>query len=192
MSKEFFSFPETNSLFNQQEEISQRVGVSRARVFETFLHVSVCALGHPLMEDEYLQAIEKYKAGPPGKRGVDMLAQMFANLVHIMTETDHDHLGDLFEGSISYGENGLFFTPESICNLMARMTMPLEKKDLEGRRTVADECCGSGRMLLAAARAQPNWHFVGKDIDLRCVRMAAINLLCETAMAISCMVTLYG
>ncbi len=31
-------------------------------------------------------------------------------------------------------------------------------------------------MLLAAAEIQPNWHFVGQDVDLRCVRMTAINL----------------
>ena len=31
-------------------------------------------------------------------------------------------------------------------------------------------------MLLSAAKMQPNWHFVGQDVDLRCVRMTAINL----------------
>ena len=31
-------------------------------------------------------------------------------------------------------------------------------------------------MLLAAAEIQPNWHFVGQDVDLRCARMTAINL----------------
>jgi hypothetical protein len=67
-------------------------------------------------------------------------------------------------------------TPEPICDMMARMSLPEEKTDLDGRRTVNDPCCGSRRMLLSAAKMQPNWHFVGQDVDLRCVRMTAINL----------------
>ena len=31
-------------------------------------------------------------------------------------------------------------------------------------------------MLLAAARIQPNWQFIGQDVDSRCVHMTAINL----------------
>lgn len=138
--------------------------------------MTVCALGHPLMEDEYLQTVERHKEGGKGKRGIDTMVKMFANLIHITTETDKDHLGDLFQGSITYGEKGQFLTPEPLCDLTATMTLPLEKTDIEGRRVVADECCGSGRMLLSASKVQPNWKFVGKDIDLRCVRMTAVNL----------------
>src|SRR5207249_1665656 len=41
---------------------------------------------------------------------------------------------------------------------------------------VCDPACGSGRLLLAVAEIQRHWIFVGQDIDLRCVRMTAINL----------------
>ncbi len=108
------------------------------------------------MEDEYLKTIERHKAGTKGNRGVDTLAQMFGNLVKIMDETNADILGDLFQGAITYGENGQFLTPEPICQMMAKMNLPTEKTELEGRRTVDDPCCGSGRMLLAAAQIQPN------------------------------------
>ena len=128
------------------------------------------------MEDEYLQAIEKHKNGPTGKRGVDVLARMFGKLVDVTDKTRADILGDLFQGAITYGEKGQFLTPEPICQMMATMNIPPEKTDLDGRRTVNDPCCGSGRMLLASAEIQPNWHFVGQDVDLRCVRMTAINL----------------
>lgn len=128
------------------------------------------------MEDEYLQTIERHQEGPRGKRGVDKLAEMFGNLVAATEDTRADILGDLFQGSITYGERGQFMTPEPICEMMAAMSLPQEKTDLDGRRTVNDPCCGSGRMLLAAAAIQPNWHFVGQDIDLRCTRMTAINL----------------
>ena len=48
----------------------------------------------------------------------------------------------------------------------------------EEGRTLNDPCCGTGRMFLAASKAHPYrlWEFVGQDIDLRCVRITAINL----------------
>ena len=128
------------------------------------------------MEDEYLETVERHKEGVKGKRGCDRIAQMFAYTVNAMTETNCDILGDLFQGAITRGEAGQFLTPDSLCQMMARMNLPEEKTDLDGRKSVGDCCCGSGRMLVAAAEVQPNWHFVGQDIDLRCVRMTAINL----------------
>ena len=128
------------------------------------------------MEEEYLQTIERHKAGQKGRRGVDKLAEMFATVVEATEKTRADILGDLFQGSITYGEKGQFLTPEPICEMMAIMNLPEEKTGLDGRRAVNDPCCGSGRMLLAAAKIQPNWQFVGQDVDLRCVQMTAINL----------------
>jgi type I restriction-modification system DNA methylase subunit len=87
-----------------------------------------------------------------------------------------DVLGDLFQGAITYGENQQVLTPEPVARLMARLAtgeFVLE----EGRRpTVCDPCCGSGRMLLAVAELHGDWEFFGQDIDLRCVRMTALNL----------------
>src|SRR5690606_5218631 len=141
--------PGSETLFKQLEEVTQRSSMSRGQAFEDFLHVSVCALGHPLMEEEYLQTIERHKAGTKGKRGVDKLAEMFANLVAITDDTRADILGDLFQGAVTYGERGQFMTPEAISDMMAAMSLPSEKTDLDGRRSVNDPCCGSGRMLLS-------------------------------------------
>ena len=44
------------------------------------------------------------------------------------------------------------------------------------KRTVCDPACGSGRMLLAVAEINPHWEFYGQDVDLRCVRLTALNL----------------
>ncbi len=44
------------------------------------------------------------------------------------------------------------------------------------KKSISDPACGSGRMLLAVAEMHPHWLFVGQDVDLRCVRMCAINL----------------
>ena len=176
MAKESFRYDETRGLLNLLDEAARRSHMNRAQAFDDILRMIVCTLGRPLMEDEYMTVVERHDEGQKGKRGCDSIARFFGQLVHGMTETNRDLLGDLFEGAITRGEAGQFLTPEPICEMMCRMQLPEESTGLEGRKKVGDPCCGSGRMLLAAADIQPNWHFVGQDIDLRCVRMTAINL----------------
>ena len=61
--------------------------------------------------------------------------------------------------------------------MMARMMVSdVPEEERHTVKRVGDPACGSGRMLLAVAEIQPHWHFVGQDVDLRCVRMCAINL----------------
>ena len=61
--------------------------------------------------------------------------------------------------------------------MMARMMVSdVPEEERHTVKRVGDPACGSGRMLLAVAEMQPHWHFVGQDVDLRCVRMCAINL----------------
>ncbi len=174
MPKEAFLYPETKPVFDLLEETSRRSGVSRAQAFEDFLHMSVCALSGGRMEDQYLATVKRHTEGKPGKRGCDSISQAFGTLVNAMEETRQDILGDLFQGAITYGEAGQFLTPEPICQMMAKMTIGEDEGN--DKKSVCDPCCGSGRMLLAVADLRPHWEFVGQDIDLRCVRMTAINL----------------
>lgn len=76
----------------------------------------VCALAAETKEPEYLAMIERHKSGKPGKRGCDLMGQMFGELVAAMDKTDADIIGDLFVGAISYGEVGQYFTPEAVCS----------------------------------------------------------------------------
>ena len=177
MPKESFLYPETKPVFDLIEETARRSGVSRAQAFEDFLHMTVCSLAGGQMEDQYLSTVKKHTGGKPGKRGCDSIAHAFGALVNAMEETRQDILGDLFQGSITYGEAGQFLTPQPVCQMMARMTLGEDDgQDKKTQRSVCDPCCGSGRMLLATADIQPHWEFVGQDVDLRCVRMTAINL----------------
>lgn|GEM_PF-1276770 len=176
LAKESFRYDETKHLLGLMDTTARRSHMSRAQAFDDTLHMIVCTLGRPIMEDEYMQTVQRHAEGRKGKRGCDSIAEFFGHLVHAMTDSNHDLLGDLFEGSITHGQNGQFLTPDSICELLARTNLPEEPTGIEGRRTVNDPCCGSGRMLLAAAEIQPNWHFIGQDVDLACVRMTAINL----------------
>ena len=176
LAKEAFRHSETNGLLALLAEAARRSHMSRAQVFDDALKMIVCTLGRPLMEDEYMETVQRHTEGEQGARGCDTIAHFFGQLVNGMTATNRDLLGDLFEGAISRGQAGQFLTPEPICEAMARMTLPEEPTGIEGRKTVGDPCCGSGRLLIAAAEVQPHWHFVGQDIDLACVRMTAINL----------------
>lgn len=63
--------------------------------------------------------------------------------------------------------------PAAVSAAVEREAMPFLPSE---RRRVCDPCCGSGRMLLAAAEVNRRFEFVGQDIDLRCVRMTALNL----------------
>lgn len=179
MGKESFTYPETGKLLDLLDEAARRSGVSRGQAFEDFLHMGVCAMSGGAMEEEYLEVVNKHSSGEKGKRGCDSLAQCFGELVWQMEETRDemkDVLGDLFQGGITYGENGQFLTPEPICRMMAKMNTEGFEPE-EGRRPrVADPCSGSGRMLLAVAEEHRNWEFYGQDVDLRCVRMTALNL----------------
>lgn len=169
MPREQFLYPQTQAIFQGLEDLAARSGVSRGQAFEDFLTGAVCALAGGTMEEDYLAMVERHKAGQNGDRGIDRMADLFGEVVGAMEETRRDILGDLFQGAITYGEAGQFLTPETVCDLIACMTRP-------GGRFVHDPCCGSGRMLLAAADVNRGREFIGQDIDLRCVRITAINL----------------
>lgn len=63
-------------------------------------------------------------------------------------------------------------TAQTVCGLMAKLTVDQNQQD----EIVCDPCCGTGRMLLAYADEKRPKELVGQDVDLRCVRITAINL----------------
>ena len=182
--QEHFFHKESAELVNTIDEIARKHS-GRERVFDDWLTLVVCTLAGGTREEEYLQVVKPYCAGTPGNRDIDRLAILLGRLVNVMEETRGDILGDIFQGAITRGQAGQFFTPDSISNLMAKLTASDDAPDgsaeataseLSKSKTVADPCCGSGRLLLAAARENRNQYFVGQDIDHRCVRITAINL----------------
>ena len=91
-----------------------------------------------------------------------------------LSEGYHDSLGDMFMERISNGANSQFFTPEHICDFMARIV------DGTGE-SVCDPTCGSGRFLLKSLQQQREEHgleptLYGCDLDHRCVLMTLLNL----------------
>jgi hypothetical protein len=172
VAKEHFAHKGSENLLRLLDEAGHKGQASRGQAFSDFLEVVICALSGQQMEDRYLEIAKRYSEGTKGSRGIDRMAEAFGLLVNQMEETRADILGDIFQGGITYGEHGQFYTPESVTDLMSQMTTEHDPEV----RSVSDPCCGSGRMLLAIAKINPHWRFHGQDIDIRCVRMCAINL----------------
>ncbi|RYY49288.1 MAG: SAM-dependent DNA methyltransferase [Chitinophagaceae bacterium] len=90
-----------------------------------------------------------------------------------LAEGFRDPLGELFMQAISNGHNGQYFTPEPICDMMAMMQMG----DLADGSKINDPACGSGRMLLAAAKINRSSLLYGADLDITCCKIALLNML---------------
>ncbi len=180
MPREQFNYPETAGLLKTLDEAARRAGVSRGQCFEDFLLMSTAALSGGQLEEQYLQLVPRYSDGPQGRRAIDSVSTLFAQSIAAMEETRRevkDVLGDLYCGAITYGEHAQYYTPIAITDLMAELTTGCDADNpSRERRVCADPCCGSGRMLLSVAKQHPHWEFVGQDVDLRCVRLCAINM----------------
>ena len=117
-------------------------------------------------------ALEKYQSHPNAQHLVKLIT-----LIGELSENFRDPLGELFMQAISNGHNGQYFTPEHMCDMMAIMSLGEESKPLQ---TVCDPACGSGRMLLAAAKINRHMLFYGSDLDINCVKMALLNMLLQS------------
>ena len=101
----------------------------------------------------------------------------------------YDAFGDLFQAiHVKGNNNAQFFTPPSLCDLMAETLLetyhgeePTARTTFGKRIVISDPSCGSGRNLLAAKAIfdRKQWrepYLVCEDIDLTCCKMSAINM----------------
>ena len=149
------------------ETVARRNSI--ATVFSDFLEMSVCALSLGAKEDRYLQIVRRYEK-PDAYRMAEAFGAMVAEMDNA-GEGLHDMLGDFFMEHISHGHNGQFFTPEPICEMMARV-----QGDIPDGAKIQDCAVGSGRTLLAAAKINRRALFLGADVDRNCCLMCLINL----------------
>jgi len=152
------------------------------QVFEDFLTVCLCAFsqnpntGMSYDEGLYLETIRKYSE--------DFSRQLFPDLLStLLLEMEEgldigkgtDVLGAFYETHLAKRGRSQYFTPWPICMMMAQMQG--KPQESESPIRVLDSSCGSGRMLLAAAKhLGPAQKYYGVDIDLSCVKMAILNL----------------
>lgn len=154
------------------EGISQKHG--REKVFDDFLQIIVCCLSMGRKEELYFKTIKPYS-----KEELNLFSSAFASLIVQMDNAPlDDPFGDYFEEFLSDGKNGQFFTPIYVCDLMTQLTTAIQPGDKkrEGDNRVFDPACGSGRLLLSAAKQDRKQFFVGADISYTCCLMTIINL----------------
>ena len=164
---------------------------SRWEVWADFVYMTAAALSNAVDKVHFKEREKDYLtiAGKYNKAELEAVAEMFALLGIGMDENpDQDFLGGLFM-SLDLGNQykGQFFTPYSVCRMMAQITCTDNLKarlDRQGWASVNDCCCGAGALLVAFAneclRQKINYQtsvlFVAQDIDLTAALMCYILL----------------
>lgn len=170
-------------------------GFTRSRsgwqAWEDLMTAMACSIANSV--DRRKEAFERrerqYETAIKNLGGVDVPAQMLALIASALEENpNQDFLGKLYM-SLNLGSHwtAQFFTPFSVSEMMARMTIGEEcltqiKKD--GYISVNDPTVGAGGMLIAAATAfralkvnyQTSVLFTGQDIDPVVAKMAYIQI----------------
>jgi hypothetical protein len=138
----------------------------RYEVFRDFVTMAACALHNGLhqgsspetwpepaqeREQEYLSIIKAYK--PDDQRAIPKL---FAFLVAALDEEPRDVLGPLYmELEIASKDQGQFFAPPELSEMMARMTVApdlVSKLEHQPFITAGEPACGAGGMILALVK----------------------------------------
>ena len=159
------------------DELSRRHDVGR--VFSDFLTMAICSFHQTNIlswfnqQDEDNERIYMDVIGSYEEDEIKVFPKLLGTLqAHVMDNPYSDVLGTYFTQQITKGQNGQFFTPDPICDFMAAITM--DEEQMEGKR-IMDPACGSGRMLLKAAKRSPANYFFGADNSNTCAKMAALN-----------------
>lgn len=165
------------------------------QVFTDFLECTALAISNSVdkprfqeREQRYLEIAKKYD-----KEDFDIFPEILAELIEIMDRSVQqgeypDYMGRLFhEMNFHDVQKGQFFTPQDISNMMASFSVGRDAAKMieeKGFVSAHDCACGSGAMMLGAARAvrqlgyNPSKHLfvVADDLDMRCTWMAYIQL----------------
>lgn len=137
-------------------------------------------------ESRYMEIVRNYRPDE-----MDTFARLFALMVNTFElDGPQDFMGEIFmELGLGSDSGGQFFTPYSVCKMMAQVSMPKQaiktKLDQQGYITVNDPACGAGATLIAAADVilnglkinyQPCALFTAQDIDYTTGLMCYIQL----------------
>ena len=196
------------TLHTEIDRYCRRFGYDHATAFEQLLNLMVNWLE---IEDKSPHVMPRI--GNEAAQALVTLMRIFFSALHteLATRKWVDLFGDYF---MEYGANkkdrGQCFTPDSVCELLAELSLSRKKgTDFDtmrhyvpgfGRKVVVNDCaCGSARLLLAAGATyrhitqKNDVYLVASDIDDRCCKQSAINLLVHGFYGeVACMDTLMG
>jgi len=157
-----------------------RRGFSEYDVFRDWTELMLAALQDD--DETYLDVLEEYDRGADrnhGSRNADLFAEAFGELQRAMQKTNLDALGAVYEAlELGQHDQGIHFTPHNVARAMAEMQVVCQSGESapEPPVRIADPACGSGRLLILAARAHDEpVHCYAKDKNSVCARMAALN-----------------
>lgn len=147
-----------------------RTKSSSVSVFADFCRIVACCLVAGAREDEYFAAIKPYS-----KDELNQLSKALALLVNEMESAYFtDVLGTYYTEIASHSSKrarGEFYTPPSICKLMAMMSVDAKTAIADKEViTVLEPACGAGGMVLALAEL-----FAPENVDLLRVTCQDIN-----------------
>ena len=135
----------------------------RRQIFSDFLEMAICTLSMGAKEERYMEIISTYSP-----EEINSFAKAFSALIIEMDDQGNgykDILGEYFTLEITNCNNGQYFTPQSVCDMM---------------QALVDPTCGSGRTLIAVAKRNPDNEFFAADVDRNCAMMTAINMCLNT------------
>ena len=194
---------------NEIDRYCRRFGIDHVWTFEKLLDMMI----HFFEWDTQSPVLRESFRNPEAEAELFTLMRIFFSALH--TELAHRKWVDLFgDYFMEYGANkkdrGQCFTPDSVCDVMARLSLSRNKgTDFDnmrhyvpgfGRKVVVNDCaCGSARLLLAAGATyrhithKNDVYLVASDIDDRCCKQSAINILVHGFYGeVVCMDTLMG
>lgn len=151
--------------------------------FHDLLQIFVCEFGAGLYRKEYDETIKRYD-----EKELICFGELFREMVNVMNKqiTTDDSWYDMygtFYGVISSQSKaqamGQFFTPASVCDMIAKITHGDAKPRMKGEKmlTIGDPCSGSGRMLLAFNAHAPGHRIIAEDRDHVCCLMTVMNMV---------------
>lgn len=164
-----------------------------SEVFFDFILMTLNWFANAELKDQWLSAAKKYS-----KEELQLFNEMFHELLRVFSDEINtkgqrwfDPFGNLYQTiSSNYKASamGQFFTPESVCDMIA-MSMINGQKDEEGNykvhhATVGEPACGSGRLILAAHAHNPMNFYWACDKDPICAKMTAINMCLHNAAGV--------
>lgn len=125
---------------------------SKIEVFTDFVRVSACALAAWAREEEYFAVQKTYK-----DEHMQLMSKAFASMVQEMedkpfTDILWPNYTEVASGA-SIKQRGEFYTPDTICELMAKITMDTESI-IENNQpiTMSEPTCWSGGIILKVAQ----------------------------------------
>ena len=170
-------------------EVSDNHGIKQEERLDSFCDFIISLFS----TDSYKSEGFKPSVATPENEGYIALVSLWCEMVAEEMEKGNalDLFGQLYEQMFllksKASANGQFFTPYSLCRLMADITDPVnEENDTKnGFIRVNDPACGSARTLLAHFMKKTHdnralsglYYYEAADIDLTTCKMAACNMM---------------